>query len=138
MTPSKQERVFKPEYSDELLKIAVGDLGSAEVLLKNFCAENSRAENIFFLAQQSIEKSLKAVLCALQLPVPLVHELGVLVSKLPASANPPFGYELTALSEFAAVRRYEEGALVLTHEEAVDVVKQARIVYAWAESIVKA
>jgi HEPN domain-containing protein len=137
MSPSKQEKIFKPEYAPELLKIAAGDLGSAEILLKNFSAENSRAENIFFLAQQSIEKSLKAVLCALRLPVPLVHELGILVSKLPESANPPFGYELTSFSEFATVRRYEEGALILTYEEAVDVLEQARVVCAWAKSIVK-
>lgn len=136
MSPSKQEKLFKPEYSFELLKIAAGDLGSAEILVKNFGAENSRAENIFFLAQQSIKKSLKAVLCALQLPIPMVHELGVLVGKLPPSTNPPFGYELMALSEFASVRRYEEGALTLTHEEALDAMEQARIVYDWAKTIV--
>lgn len=113
-------------------------MGSADILLRNFSLENSRAENIFFLAQQSIEKALKAVLCSLKQPVPLVNELGVLVSKLPAHCNPPFGYELTALSEFAAVRRYEEGALTVTYEEAVDVVEQARMVCSWAKSIVGA
>jgi HEPN domain-containing protein len=138
MTPSKQEKLFKPEYAAELIKIAEGDLGSAQILLQHFSEGSSRAENIFFLAQQSIEKSLKAVLCALKIPVPLVHELGILVGKIPHSANPQFGYELAALSEFAAVRRYEEGALMLSEEEARDVVDKAKDVLLWAQGVIAA
>ena len=111
VSPAKQEKLFSVEYAPELIRIAEGDLGSARLLLVQFGMFKSRAENIFFLAQQSIEKSLKAVLCLHGVPVPLVHELGTLVAKLPASSNPVFGYEISRLSEFASIRRYEEGSL---------------------------
>jgi HEPN domain-containing protein len=136
VTPSKQERIFKREYASELLKIASGDLGSARILFQHFSDESGRAENIFFLSQQAIEKCLKAVLCALRLPVPMVHELGVLVGKIPASTNMEFGYELASLSEFASIRRYEEGALTLTCEEASDVIAKAEAILLWAQKIV--
>jgi HEPN domain-containing protein len=138
MTPSKQEKLFRPEYALELIRIARGDLGSAQLLLDHFAEREGRAENIFFLAQQSIEKSLKAALCALAIPVPMVHELGILVGKIPPSANPQFGYELAALSEFASIRRYEEGALMLSLEEARDVVDKARAILVWAQGLVGA
>jgi HEPN domain-containing protein len=80
-----------------------------------------------------LEKSLKAVLCLYQVPVPLVHELGTLVAKLPVESNPVVGYEISKLSEFASVRRYEEGALHLTVEEAEDVVTIAFQVLTWAQ-----
>ena len=49
MSPSKQEKKFKKEYSQDLIKIALGDLGTAKILLANFTDENIRIENIFFL-----------------------------------------------------------------------------------------
>ena len=134
----KQDKIFNQEYARELLRIAKGDLGSARILAKEFSADNSRAENIFFMAQQAVEKALKAVLCARKLPVPLVHDLGVLIGKIPADTMPVFGYELTQLTEFATVRRYEEGAFVVSAEEAFDVIKTAENIMNWAEKIVNA
>lgn len=134
MSPAKQEKLFPVAYASELVRIAEGDLGSAQVLLAGFAQQKSRAENIFFLAQQSMEKSLKAVLCLHRVPVPLVHELGVLVAKLPPESNPVVGYEVSKLTEFASSRRYEEGALELTFEEAQDVLIMARKVLEWARS----
>lgn len=136
MSTQKQERIFKKEYSKELLKIASGDFGSAKILHENFSNASGRAENVFFMCQQSIEKSLKAVLCALGLPVPMVYELGVLVGKIPASADLEFGYELASPSEFASFRRYQEGVLILSLEEAQDVVAKTESILLWAEKIV--
>ncbi len=133
MSPASQEKLFALEYAPELLRISEGDLGSAKLLLQHFGLQKSRAENIFFLAQQSIEKSLKAVLCLHRVPVPLVHELGILIAKLPANSNPIVGYEISKLSEFASVRRYEEGFLILTAEEAADVVHLAQKILDWAK-----
>jgi hypothetical protein len=48
-----------------------------------------------------------------------------------------FGYELAGLSEFASIRRYEEGALTLTHEEAADVVSKTESILQWAQKIVQ-
>ena len=134
MSPAKQEKLFASQYAPELIRIAEGDLGSAQLLLAQFGMYKSRAENIFFMAQQSMVKSLKAVLCLHGIPVPLVHELGTLIAKLPAASNPVVGYEVSKLSEFASVRRYEEGTLELDAEEASDVVAIANKVLIWAKS----
>lgn len=135
MTPRNQEKVFDPKYADELLRIAEGDLATARFLLGGFDA-GIRPENLFYLAQQSIEKALKAVLCGLGRPVPLVHELGALVAKMPEDVQPVFGYELGRLNEFASTRRYEEGRFSLTREEAEDVLLVADTLLAWAKSVV--
>jgi hypothetical protein len=66
----------------------------------------------------------------------MVHELGVLVGKIPASADLEFGYELASLSEFASFRRYQEGVLILSLEEAQDVVAKTESILLWAEKIV--
>ena len=52
-----QKRLFNKEYAKELLRIAQGDGESASALFK---AKVGRPENIVFLAQQSVEKSIKA------------------------------------------------------------------------------
>lgn len=136
MTPRKTERLFAPGYAAELLRIAEGDLATAQFLLGGF--DNAiRQENLFYMAQQAIEKALKAALCHSGKPVPLVHEIGALIAKLPQEAQPPFGYELGQLNEFASSRRYEEGRLVLTKEEAQDVLVTTRAVLDWAREYVR-
>lgn len=59
VTPKKAQ-IYKPEYGKELLRIAEGDLASASALHET---KKGRKENVGYLAQQSIEKALKAVLC---------------------------------------------------------------------------
>ena len=137
MTPRDQERMFPKEYAAELLRIAQGDLKTAQFLLDGMKSGLIRDENLFLMAHQSIEKALKAVICAYGQPVPLVHDLGVLVAKIPLQSEPAFGYELTQLSEFATRRRYEEGRMVLTLEEAVDVLKTSADLVRWAEAQVQ-
>src|SRR5436853_533508 len=98
-------RRFKPEYAAQLLKIAEGDLDAAKVLLKGSA---KRKENIFYMAEQAIEKALKAVICHSGEDVPLTHSLSALLLSLPDNSSPPFGEEIDELTEFATVRRYEE------------------------------
>ena len=95
MSPSQQERVFHKAYARELLRIARQDWETARFLLEGW--DRIRTENFFFTVQQSLEKTIKAVLVSLELPVPLVHDLGILLAKVPASQEPPFGYEIGAL-----------------------------------------
>ena len=133
MTPRHQEKHFSKAYAGEMIRIARGDLSSAEVLLK---AKAGRAENVCYLAHQAIEKSLKAVLCHLELAVPLVHDLGALIARLPTTLDRPFGYELISLNDYAAVRRYEEGPDLLTPEELSEVFGQAKGVVMWAEKLI--
>lgn len=138
MSPSNQERVFAKQYAVELLHIAEGDWQTALYLhdgLKNGLIRN---ENFFYLVQQTLEKLLKAVLVHLTLPVPLVYDLGVLLAKLPKSHEPPFGYEITQLSEFSAIRRYQESVLTWNEEEACKAVQLGETALAWAQAIINA
>ena len=126
---------FRPEYAKTLLKIAGGDLNTAEALLGN---KNVRPENICFLAQQAIEKCIKAVLCHKNLSVPQVHDLEALVAAVPDNCPSIPGIEqLGDLTEFATVRRYEEGYQELEPPEMLAVVKTARECIEWAKKIVK-
>jgi len=132
MSPKNQERLFKKEYAKELCEIASGDLESAKGLLE---ISKGRPENICFLVQQSMEKAIKAVLCFYEVPVPLVHDLGVLIAKLPTDVSPPEGYRLIQFNEYATVRRYEEGEAILTVAEIQLAVSLGEQVLSWAKSI---
>ena len=135
MNPKNQERRFPPEYAPELLRIAWGDYTSAAYLKTGVSTSGVRGENVAYLFQQAIEKALKAVLCASGLPVPLVHDLGVLVAKLPDTLDLKFGYELAGLDEYATVRRYEEGRLTLTAEELDEIERLGRQILEWADHV---
>jgi HEPN domain-containing protein len=130
VTPSRQQKLFRKEYAHELLRIAQGDLQSAVALAG---AGAPRPENVIYLAHQALEKALKAVLCWHGVPVPLVHEIGILVAVLPPSLEPPFGYELDALSPFATVRRYLEGGDIITREEIDGTLAQVRAAVDWCQ-----
>ena len=134
LSPKDQERLFKPDYALELLGIAEGDLKSATSLFKT---REGRAENICFLVQQAMEKALKSVLCANRVPVPLVHDLGILIAKLPEKLSPPQGYHLGRYNDFAAVRRYEEGGSELTSEDLQTAIATGNEVIAWASTQVR-
>ena len=98
--------VYEKSYALELSRIASEDLQAAQVLLD---AGVKRKENIFLLAQQALEKALKALLCACELPVPHLHEISLLVDRLPDEVQPPFQNEFNSLTEYATIRRYLEG-----------------------------
>jgi HEPN domain-containing protein len=132
MSPRRQERLFPREYARVLWKIAEGDLKTVVALAG---ATDYRVENAFYLAQQSIEKALKAVLVHRGIAVPMIHDLAALLSKLPDDCDSPFGYELNALSEYATIRRYEEGVWQPTQAELQDVVDKTRQMLDWAGSV---
>lgn len=128
MTPRNKEFVFKKAHSKELWGIAAADFESAKALLET---KRGRPETACFLAQQAIEKGLKAVLIHLEVPVPLVHDAAVLVAKLPQTLNPPRGYDLAELTPFATSLRYREGDTVLTPEQIEIVFETAKEVLDW-------
>ena len=135
MSPKKQEKIFNIEYAAELLQIAQGDLATAQTLCEALSLGKAlRTENIFFHAHQTIEKSLKALLIKNSKPIPLVHELGILIAKITMFQDFPYGYELSQLDSFASSRRYEEGHVVLTLEEAQAVIKTAADCLAWVQN----
>lgn len=128
MSPKKQHRKFKKEYAKELIRIAEGDLDSARILASG---NPKRPENIFYMAEQCIEKCLKAVICAHDAPVPLTHSLAALLERLKDYCTVPFDQDLEELTEFATTRRYEEGKVVLEKEERDRVLLVALQVLDW-------
>lgn len=126
-----KEQVFAKEYAKELLSIAQQDLQSAIALA---AAQGIRIENVFLLAQQALEKALKAVLCWNKQPVPFVHEIGILVAKLEnIEKPPPFGYDLNSLSEYATIRRYLEGKETFSEDEVQEILSQITDAVNWCQ-----
>ena len=125
-----KEQIFEKEYAKELMTIATGDLEAAKILAKQNVA---RVENVFLLAQQALEKSLKAVLCWQGAPVPFVHDIGTLVATIRPFAEPPFGYDLNSLSEFATIRRYTEGRETYSEEEIAKIIDQVEAAIDWCK-----
>ena len=132
---TKQSK-FAKSYARELLTKARQDLESSDFLANQ---PGVRVENVFLLAQQSLEKGLKAVLCWSDQPIPFLHDIGVLVAKLDAiGLPPPFGFDLNSLSEFATIRRYLEGRESWTQAEIEGVLQEVRKACAWCHAQVPA
>ena len=124
-----KKRKFKKEYGKELLRIAEGDLESAKGLHK---IKVGRTENVLFLAEQAIEKALKAVLCWREIPTPIVHDLGIILENFPEPIVVPDAENMLDLGQFATIRRYEEGVAQFTTEEIADVIALAEKTVLWA------
>ncbi len=126
-----KKQKFKKAYAVELLRIAEGDLQSAEGLA---VYKKGRPENTLFLAQQAIEKALKAVLCWNEVPLPLTHEIGILLELFPSTIVVPETESMVDLGQFATVRRYEEGVVQITTEEIKATIALALRTVEWAKS----
>lgn len=111
MTKSQK---YKRSYAAVLLRIAAEDFTTLEII---YGAKSGRLENICFIAQQVVEKCLKALLVDSGIPVPFTHSIELLISKLDPSLLPPLASSLDALTEYATVRRYEEGYVQLEDED---------------------
>jgi HEPN domain-containing protein len=128
-----KSRKFNKAYSSELLSIASQDLETARLLMGT---NLKRKENILFHIEQSIEKAIKAVLCKLEIAVPLVHEIAILIDRLPEEKMPPRSEDLADLTQFATIRRYEEGKATLTKEEIQEAYKLANEIIIWARNLI--
>ncbi len=129
-----RDQLYRPEYAIELIEIATGDLESAVVLSQS---QLGRRENICFLSQQVIEKSLKAVLCSAGKNIPHTHDLLIIADRLLHVHKVPEEYDIALLNDFAAIRRYERGFVDLDAEDIAMVLKSADHILNWAISIVK-
>ena len=130
MTKSQK---FKKEYAHELMLVAVSDLDTARTLSN---AKLKRVENIFLFVQQALEKALKAVLCWYEQPVPLIHDIGILTTKIENLGHmAPFGYDFNSLSEYATIRRYLEGKESFDTEEIDEIINQVDVALKWCQSL---
>lgn len=128
---SPKGKIYHPDYALELLDIAAGDLASARGLAK---IAEGRPENICYMAQQCVEKSLKAMLCHFGKPIILTHDLDALISHLPADATPPHAHQIGALTEYSLIRRYEKGYEILGAEDIRRAIELAEAVLTWAQA----
>jgi HEPN domain-containing protein len=128
MTP-RAERKFKTEYASQLLRIALGDLESAEVLSNGL---KGRKENVGYHVAQCIEKSLKAVLVHRGEPAPLTNDLGTLTERV-HQLIPSWVYsDLTLFNEYSTFRRYEEGSVILEPEDLAAAIQVGHETLKWA------
>ena len=130
----KRTQLFQKTYASELIRIARADLQAAITL---HLGNPGRPENIFFMAQQAIEKALKSLLCFKGLPVPLTHDLNTLLMSLPETISPPHADQIEDLTQFATIRRYEEGAFVFTAKEVATLMKVTESIVSWAEKLIQ-
>ena len=128
-----KDQLYKKEYAIQLIRIAAADLVSAKALEK---VGEGRPENVCFLAQQAIEKSLKAVICHLEIAIPFSHSLELLTSLIPKDSKPPNSENLESLTEYATIRRYEEGFAKLEKADLEAVIFTAENTLHWAQKII--
>ena len=126
-----KSKKFNKQYAHELMSIAHADLESACDLHR---VETRRKENIYLLAQQALEKALKAVLCWFEKPIPFIHDISALVALVGTIEAPPFGYDLNDLTEFAAIRRYLEGYEEYSADEVAAVLHAVKEALFWCQS----
>lgn len=129
-----QEKLFKKEYAHQLLLIAQSDLRCAKILAES---KEERKVNTLYLAQQSLEKAIKAVLCWNGLPIPLSHDIGILLTKLPDSIQCPINPELNDLTQYATIKRYLEGFEIDTNEEVVHIIHEVESAIEWCQLKIK-
>lgn len=114
------------------MAIAESDLATAIYLSQS---ESIRKETTLFNVEQAVEKAIKAVLCHLEKPVPLTHDLYAVIQALPQNNLPPGEYGLHDLTPYATVRRYEDAVDVLTNADIKIALQSAREVLDWAKQI---
>lgn len=137
MSPKAQERLFPRDYAHTLIAIAHRDLETGAYMASGAgTTDKVRPESVLFFFHQASEKALKAALCHLGIRLPMIHDLAALLAKFPDDVQPPVGYELAELNDYAGVLRYQEGRFPLTREDLAEAHHRARMVVEWSRSVV--
>jgi len=120
------------ERADELLTLARHDLRAAELLVADGESRNVAA----FLAQQAMEKAVKAVLAGHGVDYPRTHDLLALLALAQAVQPDAAQFERDAerLQEYAVAVRYDI-SLFPDRDEAESAVGLATRALRWAEDI---
>lgn len=96
-------------------------------------------EDLLFDAQQSTEKSLKAVLINYNIKFPMTHDIAKLITLL-QNNNKNFPEELLDAAEltiYAVITRYPRDIKKIEHEDLDVAINIAEKLYNWAESIIQ-
>jgi HEPN domain-containing protein len=122
------------EVADLYLTKAASDLAAAQALAAD---TGQRDDVVGFHAQQTVEKSIKAVLALNGSDIPRTHDL-VLLAQMAGKADdrtPPELEEAQSLSPWAVAMRYDEMAATLDRDAAIRV---AAASLSWADGLVAA
>ncbi len=92
---------------------------------------------VCFLAQQSVEKYLKALLCETSVPFPKTHDLNELAALLPAHLGYPenFSESISRLDRYAVEFRYPGASA--TEELATEAIEGARALRDWCRKMLE-
>lgn len=94
-------------------------------------------EGLCFHAQQAVEKALKAVLVAKDVPPPKTHNIRTLLDLLPRDIIVPQRVEDAAsLTDYAVMSRYPGDFESIDEKEYKETVRLAETVVLWAERII--
>jgi HEPN domain-containing protein len=119
------------EVARLLLEKAAGDLAAVRVL----AADESQADHVVgFHAQQTVEKSIKAVLASREVEIPMTHDLGYLATLAEGAEEPPADVAGSRwLTPWAGGWRYETEGSPIDRELAV---RAAGAAFEWSRSLV--
>ena len=120
---------FKKEYSSKLFRIAENDLYAAEYLVG---APKCRPELILYQVQQSVEKSIKAVLVFGDKSVPLTHDIELLLVELDTLDQQKLPEGASEFSRFATIKRYTEGDESYDQNDISSAIQVGKIFLKWA------
>lgn len=113
---------------------AVADLALAKAPLP----EGGMYEHLCFHAQQSVEKSLKAVLLSQAISFPFTHNIQGLLDLLPAVlAVSPEVYDAVVLTPYAVLTRYPGEMEPVTEDDYLEAVKLAEATLQWARTVIE-
>jgi HEPN domain-containing protein len=122
------------EVADLYLTKAASDLAAARALAAD---ADQQDDVVGFHAQQTVEKSIKAVLALKGSDIPRTHDL-VLLAQLAGNEDdqtPPELKEAQSLSPWAVAMRYDEMEATLDRDAAIRV---AAASLSWADELVAA
>ena len=127
MTPALEE-------AQKLLRVAKAD---REVFAYLKPATHLRDAIVLFHAQQAIEKAIKAILTAHEIPFGRTHNLLALAALLAENgiATPETPDEVAALNPYAVLFRYDDDDIALVTRDEAD--RMVVSILAWAEGLIK-
>ncbi|MGH2852862.1 MAG: HEPN domain-containing protein [Solirubrobacteraceae bacterium] len=119
------------EVARLLLDKAAGDLAAVRAL----AADENQADHVVgFHAQQTVEKSIKAVLASREVEIPMTHDLGYLATLVEGADGPPPDVAGSRwLTPWAGGWRYETEGSPIDRALAVSVAEAA---FEWSRSLV--
>lgn len=127
MTPALEE-------AQKLLRVAKAD---CEVFAYLKPATHLRDAIVLFHAQQAIEKAIKAILTAHEIPFGRTHNLLALAALLAENgiATPETPDEVAVLNPYAVLFRYDDDDIALVTRDEAD--RMIGSILTWAEGLLK-